>query len=57
MPGGFADFVDQVVPILQKRGLFRKEYEGTTLREHLGLQRPASRWASPQVDRDAATYR
>jgi hypothetical protein len=34
------DFVDQVVPILRKRGLFRHEYEGTTLRENLGLQRP-----------------
>jgi hypothetical protein len=31
------DFVDHVVPILQRRGLFRTEYEGTTLREHLGI--------------------
>ncbi len=44
MPGGFAEFVDHVVPILQKRGLFRTEYEGTTLRDHLGLKRPPSRW-------------
>ncbi len=36
-------FVDQVVPILQQRGLFRTEYEGTTLRDHYGLQRPANR--------------
>lgn len=36
-PGTFNDFVDQVVPELQRRGLFRKEYEGTTLRDHLGL--------------------
>jgi FMN-dependent oxidoreductase (nitrilotriacetate monooxygenase family) len=43
-PGAFDDFVDQVVPILQKRGLFRTDYEGTTLREHLGLPRPSSRW-------------
>ena len=33
-------FVDHVVPILQDRGLFRREYEGVTLRDHLGLSRP-----------------
>jgi alkanesulfonate monooxygenase SsuD/methylene tetrahydromethanopterin reductase-like flavin-dependent oxidoreductase (luciferase family) len=38
-PGGFADFVDLVVPELQRRGLFRREYQGTTLRDHLGLAR------------------
>ncbi|WP_431284978.1 LLM class flavin-dependent oxidoreductase [Humitalea sp. 24SJ18S-53] len=43
-PGGFDDFVDQVVPILQARGLFRRDYSGTTLRDHLGLARPASRF-------------
>ncbi len=37
-------FADEVVPILCKRGLFRSEYEGTTLREHYGLDRPASRF-------------
>ena len=42
-PEGFDDFVDLVVPILQERGLFRRAYEGTTLRDHLGLPRPASR--------------
>ncbi|MEU5696447.1 LLM class flavin-dependent oxidoreductase [Actinosynnema sp. NPDC020468] len=36
-PGGFDEFADTVVPILQDRGVFRSEYEGTTLREHLGL--------------------
>ncbi|MGC5256467.1 LLM class flavin-dependent oxidoreductase [Gordonia sp. DT218] len=36
-PGTFNDFVDYVVPELQRRGLFREEYHGTTLREHLGL--------------------
>ena len=36
-------FVDGVVPILQERGLFRRDYEGTTLRDHLGLTRPRSR--------------
>lgn len=44
-PGAFDDFVDQVVPILQKRGLFRQDYEGTTLRDHLGLPRPE--WRAP----------
>jgi hypothetical protein len=37
---GFDDFVDLVVPILQERGLFRRDYEGTTLRDLLGLARP-----------------
>lgn len=40
LPGGLSDFVDGVVPILQKRGIFRTAYEGATLREHLGLARP-----------------
>jgi FMN-dependent oxidoreductase (nitrilotriacetate monooxygenase family) len=44
VPGGLDDFVEQVVPELQRRGLFRKEYEGTTLREHLGLPRPENRF-------------
>jgi FMN-dependent oxidoreductase (nitrilotriacetate monooxygenase family) len=39
-PAGLDDFVDLVVPILQERGLFRADYEGTTLRDHLGLERP-----------------
>lgn len=43
LPGGLQDFVDGVVPILQQRGIFRTEYEGATLREHLGLARPAGR--------------
>ena len=37
---GFEDFVQLVVPILQERGLFRVDYEGATLRDHLGLRRP-----------------
>ena len=40
LPGSIADFVDLVVPILQERGLFRTAYEGTTLRENLGLPLP-----------------
>lgn len=46
LPTGLTDFVDQVVPILQKRGLFRTEYEGRTLRDNLGLKRPANRFAA-----------
>jgi FMN-dependent oxidoreductase (nitrilotriacetate monooxygenase family) len=42
-PRGFNDFVNLVIPTLQKRGLFRKDYVGKTLREHLGLPRPAGR--------------
>lgn len=42
LPTGLTDFVDQVVPILQRRGLARTEYEGATLRENLGLARPAN---------------
>ena len=41
MPGSFEDITRMVVPHLQRGGLFRKAYEGTTLREHLGLARPA----------------
>lgn len=41
LPSGLQDFVDGVVPILQRRGLFRTEYEGSTLREHLGLPLPS----------------
>jgi FMN-dependent oxidoreductase (nitrilotriacetate monooxygenase family) len=44
LPGGLDDFVDKVVPELQRRGIFRREYEGTTLREHLGLPRPVNRF-------------
>jgi FMN-dependent oxidoreductase (nitrilotriacetate monooxygenase family) len=45
-PGQFDDFVEGVVPILQERGLFRADYEGSTLREHLGLERPAGRFTA-----------
>ncbi len=41
------DFVELVIPILQERGLFRTEYEGSTLRENLGLARPLSRYLDP----------
>ncbi|TCH98395.1 LLM class flavin-dependent oxidoreductase [Roseococcus sp. SYP-B2431] len=49
-PGQFDAFVDQVVPILQARRLFRREYEGTTLRENLGLARPPSRYAGARLE-------
>ena len=45
LPGGLDDFVDRVVPELQRRGLFRRDYEGTTLRENLGLPRPKNRFS------------
>jgi alkanesulfonate monooxygenase SsuD/methylene tetrahydromethanopterin reductase-like flavin-dependent oxidoreductase (luciferase family) len=45
LPGGFDVFAEQVVPILRKRGLFRDEYTGKTLRDHLGLTRPTSVYA------------
>ncbi len=44
LPGGLDAFVDKVVPELQRRGIFRTEYEGETLRENLGLPRPANRF-------------
>ena len=46
LPGGLDDFVDRVIPELQRRGLFRAEYEGPTLRENLGLERPRNRFFS-----------
>jgi alkanesulfonate monooxygenase len=47
VPRGLRDFVDLVVPELQRRGLFRKDYAGRTLRENMGLPAPASRNWSP----------
>jgi len=44
LPGGLEDFVGLVVPELQRRGSFRRDYEGATLREHLGLPRPKNRF-------------
>jgi FMN-dependent oxidoreductase (nitrilotriacetate monooxygenase family) len=46
LPGGLNDFVELVIPEMQRRGLFRTEYTGRTLREHLGLPRPPSRYAA-----------
>ena len=50
LPGGIRDFVDLVVPELQRRGLFRTEYEGATLRENLGLPRPVNRHSVRQLE-------
>lgn len=44
-PDGLTDFVELVIPELQSRGIFRTEYEGSTLREHLGLTRPVNQFA------------
>jgi hypothetical protein len=40
-------FIERVVPELQRRGLFRHDYSGTTLRDHLGLSRPSPRTVQP----------
>jgi alkanesulfonate monooxygenase len=44
VPSGLDEFVEQVVPELTRRGIFRREYEGRTLRDHLGLPRPINRF-------------
>jgi FMN-dependent oxidoreductase (nitrilotriacetate monooxygenase family) len=49
LPSHLALFVEHVVPILQKRGLFRKEYSASTLRGHYGLARPSSQYAVQQA--------
>jgi len=55
LPEGLDDFVDKVVPELQRRGIFRTEYEGATLRENLGLPRPANQFfEGAEVGRAAA---
>jgi FMN-dependent oxidoreductase (nitrilotriacetate monooxygenase family) len=46
LPSGLDIFVDQVIPILQGRGLFRREYTGRTLREHFGLAKPANSFSA-----------
>lgn len=47
-PSGAEIFVDEVVPLLRRRGIFRTEYTGTTLRHHLGLSRPRSQYEEEQ---------
>ena len=53
LPSALADFVELVVPELQRRGVFRREYEGHTLREKLGLPWPENRFAAER-DRPVA---
>ena len=54
LPGGIDVFIEEVVPILRERGLFRTEYTGTTLRDHLGLDRPASQYAPTALQEKTA---
>ena len=54
LPAGLDDFVDKVVPELQRRGIFRRDYEGKTLRENLGLPRPPNQFFAPQTERRRA---
>jgi N-acetyl-S-(2-succino)cysteine monooxygenase len=49
-PRPFEDFCTQVVPVLQRRGVFRTDYEGTTLRENLGLKIPANRYTLARLE-------
>lgn len=46
LPEGLETFTEHVVPVLQQRGLFRTAYEGTTLRDHYGLERPENRYTA-----------
>ena len=46
LPEGLELFTEHVVPLLRRRGLFRTEYQGATLREHYGLSRPVNRYAT-----------
>lgn len=46
LPSSLTDFVDHVIPELQRRKIFREEYSGSTLRDHLGLDRPANRFTT-----------
>lgn len=50
IPSGLKDFVELVVPILQERGIYRKEYESDTLRGNLGLPIPANRYTKEKVN-------
>ena len=49
LPDGLIDFIEHVLPILQKRGLFRTEYEADTLHGNLGLPTPANRYAAKET--------
>ena len=53
-PGGLQDFADLVIPELQRRGLFRTAYEGTTLRASLGLEIPENRYTKARNQKQSA---
>ncbi|WYX36790.1 LLM class flavin-dependent oxidoreductase [Achromobacter xylosoxidans] len=59
LPGGLDDFIELALPELRRRGLFRTEYSGATLRQHLGLARPSHRAvaaaSASRREREAAT--
>lgn len=48
LPDGLEIFVDHVIPLLQKRGIFRTDYRESTLRQRFGLAHPESRFAPAQ---------
>lgn len=50
LPGSLDEFAELVIPVLQERGLFRTDYEGATLRDHLGLARPPSRYERARIE-------
>jgi alkanesulfonate monooxygenase SsuD/methylene tetrahydromethanopterin reductase-like flavin-dependent oxidoreductase (luciferase family) len=51
LPASLTDFVELVVPELRRRGLFREEYEGTTLRQNLGISTPLNRYVADRQTR------
>lgn len=57
LPNSLALFVDSVIPELERRGIYNREYKGTTLREHLGLERPASQYSAERSLDYQATIR
>lgn len=54
LPGQLEIFVDQVVPLLQARGIFKQDYPGTTFRDTLGLEKPVNRYTAARLHRTAA---
>ncbi|MDD2769203.1 MAG: hypothetical protein PHT19_10745 [Methylococcus sp.] len=53
-PIGLVEFAELVIPTLQKRGLFRTEYEASTLRGNLGLPIPENRYAAARLQAKVA---
>jgi hypothetical protein len=50
LPSGLQTFIEQVLPILRRKGLFREEYKGTTLRDHYGLPAPTNQFHADNAD-------